>query len=226
MRYKGSRIFESPTGYTFIEVLVAMAIFSSMIMLATMALNQGLKQYKGLMEKGINFWDKAKDVWIDNSFSAITDYYVVTDRREWVPYFYGDQTRISYVSLSPLTGDLPVVAWIVKEKRDNGKYAVVYYELPVYTKTLKDLERDYAAGNYKKGYSFTLLDNLETLSMDFYGYDFRTQKLDWYGDFDSSSRLSLPYLVRLTYEMKDKNRAMVFSINTNTRWKAGYNEMS
>ena len=100
MRYKGSRIFEGPKGYTFIEVLVAMAIFSSMIMLATMALNQGLKQYKGLMEKGINFWDKAKYVWIDSSFSAITDYYVVTDGGNGRPIFTATRTD-SYVSLSP-----------------------------------------------------------------------------------------------------------------------------
>src|SRR5208283_6146541 len=77
-------------GYTFIEVLVAMAIFSSMIMLATMALNQGLKQYRGLMEKGVNFWDKAKYLWIDSSFGTVVDYYVYKEKVGWAPYFYGD----------------------------------------------------------------------------------------------------------------------------------------
>jgi general secretion pathway protein J len=216
---------EHSKGYTFIEVLVAMAIFSSMVMLATMALNQGLRQYQGLMEKGINLWDKAKYIWADNSFSSIADYYVQTEKGNWAPYFYGDQTHISYISLSPLAGDLPVAVWIIKEQRDNGRYDVVYYELPVYTKTLKDLEKDYVFGNYKKGYSLALLDNVESLSMDFYGYDELLQKFDWYRDFDGTMNLSLPYMVRLTYDRKDKKQIMVYAINTNSRRKVAYNGM-
>jgi len=210
--------------YTFIEVLVAMAIFSSMVMLATMALNQGLKQYQGLMEKGINFWDKAKYLWADNSFSGITDYYVKTERGEWGPYFFGDQTHISYISLSPVAGNLPVAVWIVKEQRDNGRYAMVYYELPVYTKILKDLEKDYAFGNFKKGYSLTLLDDVESLSMDFYGYDDHLQQFDWYRSFNGTWNFSLPFMVRLTYAQEDKTQTMVYAINTNSRRKAAYNE--
>ena len=47
-------------GYTLIEVVIAIAIFSFMIALATAALNQGLKQYQHMMDKGINLWDAAK----------------------------------------------------------------------------------------------------------------------------------------------------------------------
>jgi general secretion pathway protein J len=211
-------------GYTFIEVLIATAIFSSMVVLATMALNQGLRQYQGLMEKRINFWDKAKYLWADNSFSGITDYYVKSGENTWFPYFYGDQTHISYVSLSPVAGNLPVAVWIIKEQRDNGRYAVVYYELPVYTKTLKDLEMDYVSGNYKNGYTFVLLDDVENLSMDFYGYDSRMKNFDWYQDFDGAKNFSLPSMVRLMYDHEDKKQMMVYAINVNSRRKAAYNE--
>jgi|GEM_PF-422964 general secretion pathway protein J len=215
----------SVKGYTFIEVLVAMAIFSSMVMLATMALNQGLKQYKGLMEKGINFWDKAKYVWIDSSFSDIANYYIFTDTKDWAPYFYGDQDRISYVSLSPLAGNQPVVAWITKERKDNGSYAVVYYELPVYTKTLQDIARDYSFGDYKKGNSIVLLDDVESLSIDYYGYDLKEQKVGWSRKYDSAKMYFLPSVVKMDYTSASGKQVMYFGINANSRRKAGYEQL-
>ena len=201
-----------------------MAIFSSMIMLATMALNQGLRQYRGLMEKGVNFWDKAKYLWIDGSFGAAVDYYVYKENTGWFPYFYGDGERISYVSLSPLTGDLPVVVWIVKEKRDNGLYAVVYYELPVYTKTCKELDWDYISGNYKKGSSLTLLDGVQDIDMAFYGFDVLRRNGQWSPTFDGSTRRSMPSTVKLTYVAGTKKQVLLFCINTNTMRKADYND--
>ena len=211
-------------GYTFIEVLVAMAIFSSMVMLATTALDQGLRQYRGLMEKGVNFWDKAKFLWIDGSFGSVVDYYVFKEKAGWFPYFYGDSERISYISLSPLAGDLPVASWIVKEKRDNGLYAVVYYELPVYTKTYKELDWDYVNGNYKKGNSLLLLDGVTNIDMEFYGFDASRRNAEWSKDFDGSTRKSLPSTVKLTYVADGKKQTLLFCINTNSMRKSDYNE--
>lgn len=211
-------------GYTFIEVLVAMAIFSAMVTLATMALDQGLKQYRGLMEKGINFWDKARYIWINGSFSSALDYYVLRDNIGWVPYFSGAGDSVSYVSLSPIAGDLPVAVWIVKEKRDNGLYAVVYYELPVYTKNYADLYRDYMTGDYKKGNSVPLLDGVEDVDLEYYGFDAKGQKGEWSHAFDGSQRKSLPSAVRLTYVAKGRKQVMLFCINTNSVIKTAIHE--
>ncbi|MGO9016286.1 MAG: type II secretion system protein J [Dissulfurispiraceae bacterium] len=211
-------------GYTFIEVLVAMAIFSAMVTLATMALDQGLKQYRGLMEKGVNFWDKARYIWVNGSFGSAVDYYVHRDGMGFVPYFLGDGERISYVSLSPVMGDLPVVVWIVKEKKDNGLYAVVYYELPVYTKDYNELDREYVTGDYKKGYSVPLLDGVTDINMEFFGFDFMTRKAVWSPDFDGSKNRSLPSAVKLTYVSENKKQIMLFCINTNSMRKSSYNE--
>jgi len=222
-------IGESPThrlkGYTFIEVLVAMAIFSSMIMLATTALDQGLRQYRGLMEKGVNFWDKAKYLWLDGSFGSVLDYYVFKQSAGWSPYFYGDSERISYVSLSPLAGDLPVVVWIVKEKRDNGLYAVVYYELPVYTKTYNDIDRAYVSGDYKKGNSLLLLEGVQDIDAEFFGFDARRQNAGWSQDFDGGVRKSMPSALKLTYTTENKKHVLLFCINTNSMRKSIYDDV-
>jgi general secretion pathway protein J len=214
----------SSKGYTLIEVLIAAAIFGSMITLATMALNQGLRQYQGLMEKGLNFWDYARYVWIQRSFNSATDYYIYTRTDGWTPYFIGNQDMISYVSLSPLAGDLPVVVWIRKEDESDGKRSLVYYELPVYTKTYAEMERDYTFADYKKGNSVKLLQGLDTLEMTYYGYDLVRRNNQWSNDYDARKKKLLPMLVKIDYVIDGRKNVLIFDINVNSTIKMIYNE--
>ncbi|MBI4691172.1 MAG: prepilin-type N-terminal cleavage/methylation domain-containing protein [Nitrospirae bacterium] len=211
-------------GYTLIEVIVATAIFSSMVLLATMALNQGLKQYHGLMERGINFWDNARHLWVNRSLSSAVDYYVA-DAGKWFPYFSGSRDRVSYISLAPLVGDIPVVVWIIRERQDNGRYSLVYYELPVYTKNFKEIERDYVFNEYKKGRSIKLLINLDDVDPEFYGYDLLKGKDEWSKDFQGSKKMTLPALLKFNYTVEGRKNSLMFRINTNSMRKAIYNEI-
>ena len=211
-------------GYTLIEVLIATAIFSAMVTLASMALNQGLKQYQGLMEKGLNFWDYARYIWIQRSFNSTTDYYIYTRSQGWTPYFIGNQEIISYVSLAPLAGDLPVVVWIRTEKENTGKRSLVYYELPVYTKTYEEIDRDFVFGDYKKGSSIRLLDGVEDLQVSYYGYDLSRRKNLWTDDYDARKKRLLPILVKVTYGDNGQKNALILGINVNSAMKMVYNE--
>jgi len=206
-------------------VLVAMVIFSSMMMLAGVALNQGLKQYHGLAEKGIGFWDYAKNIWIDKSFNSANDYYVYKRSDGWFPYFKGNQEGISYISLAPLAGDLPVVVWIRNEAENNGMRSLVYYELPVYAKSYEEIDRDYIFGDYKKGKSLKLLEGVEGIEISFYGYDFPDRKYRWYSDFDGSRMKLLPSSIEISCRHDGKKDRLVFGINVNSFLKMLYNEM-
>ena len=212
-------------GYTLIEVLVAMAIFSSMMILAGMALNQSLKQYHGLAEKGLGFWDDAKKIWIDKSFNSSIDYYMYTRSDGWFPYFKGSQEGVSYISLAPFAGELPVVAWIRNEAGAEGRQSLVYYELPVYTKSYEDIERDYIFADYKKGRSVKLLEGVESIEFSFYGYDIRDRKYGWYKNFDGNRMKLLPSSIMISYNHNGKKDKLVFSINVNSLVKMYYNEM-
>ena len=212
-------------GYTLIEVLVAMAIFSSMMMLAGVALNQGLKQYHGLAEKGIGFWDYAKNIWIDKSFNSTIDYYVYRRGERWFPYFKGNQEGISYISLAPLAGDLPVVIWIRNEAAENGMRSLVYYELPIYTKSYEDIERNYIFGDYKKGRSIKLLEGVEGIEFSFYGYDAFERKFRWYSDFEGERMKLLPSSIIISYQQDGKKSKLVFGINVNSPIKTVYNDI-
>src|SRR4030042_2220298 len=211
-------------GYTLIEVLVAMAIFSSMMMLAGMALNQSLKQYHGLAEKGIGFWDYAKKIWIDKSFNSITDYYVHTKSDGWFPYFRGNQEGISYVSLAPLAGDLPVVVWIRNEAGESGMRSLVYDELPIYTQSYDEIDRDYIFADYKKGKSLKLLEEVEGIEFSFYGYDFNERRFKWYSQFDGNRMKLVPASIGISYAYGGQKGRLVFGINVNSLIKMNYNE--
>lgn len=212
-----------PKGYTLIEVLVAMLIFTAMLMLAGVALNQGLAQYHGLVEKGLNFWNYAKNIWIDKSFNSATDYYVYTRSDGWFPYFKGGQDGVSYVSLVPFAGELPVIVWIRSEDEEGGKYSLVYYETPVYTKTYEEIDRDYVFGDYKNGKSFKLLEGVEGIEFSFYGYDFTKRMYQWYSSFDGNKMKALPSLVKISYTRDAGRGDIVVGINVNSLAKRVYN---
>jgi general secretion pathway protein J len=195
-----------------------------MMMLAGMALNQSLKQYHGLAEKGIGFWDYAKKIWIDKSFNSITDYYVHTKSDGWFPYFRGNQEGISYVSLAPLAGDLPVVVWIRNEAGESGMRSLVYYELPIYTKSYDEIDRDYIFADYKKGKSLKLLEEVEGIEFSFYGYDFNERRFKWYSQFDGNRMKLVPASIGISYAYGGQKGRLVFGINVNSLIKMNYNE--
>ena len=209
------------SGYTLIEVIVAIAICSAMLLLGGMALNQGLKQYQGLVEKGLCIWDYAQNIWTDKSFHSTIDYYVNTNTSGWFPYFRGNQDGVSFVTLAPFAGDLPVVVWIKKENTEDGKERLVYYELPIYAKSYRELESDFASGAYRRGQSIKIIDGVEKIQFEFYGYDVRDEKHKWRNIFEGAETKQLPLLVRIYYMRGDEKKMFMYAIHVNSQMKRG-----
>jgi general secretion pathway protein J len=211
-------------GYTLMEVLVALVIFSAMMLLAGAALNQGLSQYRGLVDRGLNFWDHAKKIWLDKSFHSMTDYFVFTKSDRWFPYFKGDLDYISYVTLAPFVGEMPVVVWLKKERGENNKFQLMYYEMPVYVKTAEDLDKDYISNEYRKGSPYAVLSELDQVDFSFYGCETQNARCRWYSALDGKSFKSLPTAVRISYRRGSENGFLLFSINVNSEVKKSYDE--
>lgn len=222
-----NRVAKASKGYTLIEVIVSVAIFSAMVTLGTMALDQGLKQYHRVIDKGINFWENAKYIWVGKSFGSMVDYYISARSTGWFPYFQGNNERISYVSSSPLAGDSPVVVWIRNERQDDGSRSLVYYELPVYAEKKEALDRHYIFGDFKKGNTVTLLQGVADVEFSFYGYDLPDKKWKWDSVFDGSKRRLLPQAVKISYRDREtqEKKTVVFGIHTNSMNKMRYNGM-
>jgi general secretion pathway protein J len=220
-RYTGGKR-RAISGYTLIEVIVAMAIFSAMLLLGGMALNQGLKQYQGLIEKGLRFWDYAQNIWTDKSFHSTIDYYVNTNSKVWFPYFRGNQEGVSFVTLAPFAGDFPVVVWIRKEKTEDGKENLIYYELPVYAKSYRELDEDFSSGAYRRGRAVKILDGVDRIQFEFYGYEVRDEKHMWRKIFEGAETRQLPLLVRIDYMLGGEKKMFMYAIHVNSQMKRSY----
>jgi general secretion pathway protein J len=218
------RKYRSDKGYTILEVLVSVAIFTAIVTLASAALDQGLKQYHRLVEKGINFWDSAKYLWMNRNLSCIIDYYVKPIAAgEMFPYFRGSRDLLSFVTLAPLASETPVVVWIERQPSAEGGSDLVYYELPVYAMQLDDIERAYNLLDYKKGRSTVLMANLEDLETEFYGFDAVTERWEWTSTYEGRTKQTLPSLVRIDFREKGdaERKSLYFYIRTNSTLKAG-----
>jgi general secretion pathway protein J len=212
-------------GYTLIEVLVALVIFSSMMLLAGAALNQGLSQYRGLIDQGLNFWESARKIWLDKSFNSATDYYVFTKADRWFPYFKGDFNYINYVTLSPFVGEQPVVVWMKKELGENNKWQLLYYEMPVYTRNADELDADYTFGRYREGVMYKVLSELDQIDFSFYNCDILSSSAcRWESTFDGRTTKYLPSAIKITYKRGSENGLMLFHINVNSMVKQSYDE--
>lgn len=215
----------APAGYTLIEVVVAIAVFSAMMLLAGSAMNQALRQYQGLVEKGLNFWEHAQKIWMDKSFHSVVDYNVNIPGYGWFPYFRGNGQGVSYVTLAPFAGDLPVVVWIRKESGEDGKARLVYYELPVYAKSYREIESDLNSGEYARNGNVKILENMDQVGFSFYGYDVRDGKHKWRDTFEGRETRQLPLLVRISYSRAGEERVFMYGIHVNSQYKRGYQEI-
>jgi len=220
----GDALREHPKGYTLIEVLVALAIFSGMLLLAAMALNQSIQRYQDLLKKDIGFWEYTKNIWLDKSLGSMSDYYVPSSGGTWVPYFIGNQSGLSYVSLAPVAADGPVFIWIKNERSENGKHRLVYYELPAYAKTVRELERAEIFAEYKKGIAVSLIDNIDSMNITFYGYDLALKQYRWSEEFYGKIRHLLPTIIKVTMLQAGSQIIRTFHIHVNSLTKLSYGE--
>ena len=105
---------------------------------------------------------------------------------------------------------------------ENGKRSLVYYELPVYTKSYEEIERSEVFGDYKKGASFKILHDVDLIEFNFYGYDLQEKKYKWSNTFNGNRTKMIPSLIKITYRNEGKANNLLFNIKVNSRTKLGY----
>lgn len=210
-------------GYTLIEVLISLLIFGLIVGLVSYAVSQGLNQYKGVIQKTSNFWEKSKILWLHKSFASTIDYYVKEE--EWFPFFEGNSDYITYITESPIAESIPVVAIIVNERKDNGKRRLVYYELPVYTLNYKGIREILSSEKYKESRKIVLIDNLDSVSFEYFGGDINKELPDWYSNFSGKRQKTLPTFLKISFKLNEEKRNFIFTIRNNSNIKDIYNEI-
>lgn len=154
-------------GFTLIEVLISVAIFSILISLSIIAVNHyrdifsknNFKAYEG-------FKVTKNKLLFFNSINSIYDYFVKIseDNKKLVPYFKGEKKQIEYITLSSVFNFSSAAAVKVSGIESKEGFNLLYEE--------KSLENYYLDRNdevIEYDYRVVIFKNLKDFEFSFYG---------------------------------------------------------
>ena len=209
-------------GFTLIEVVIGIFILSLMLLLAGYAFNQILYQYQKISSEGIGIGKFAKILWLQKSFAGAIDYYVFQKNKSWFPYFVGTQEEISYVTISPIAHNIPTLVFIKKQQEKNGKFSLLYYEMPVYAMNYEDIKNIEMFKKYEQGIKIPLIENIEEIKFEYYGYDLFENTFKYFETFDSSKLKVIPLNISIIYKKEGQQYKLIFHTYVNSLLKRDY----
>jgi len=211
-------------GYTLLETLLALLLFSMIVSLSSLILSQSIKYYQNLIQPGLSHTEYTKIFWLEKSFASLFDYYIYDDKKQkWLPLFIETRDKIVYTSLFSLFSNSPVLV-ILEKVNMEGKYSLIYYETPLYTLTLKDVEKFLALLEYKHFQSFTFFTDLDKLDFQYYIYDSFRKDFYLVSEYNKEIFSDLPQAIQIEYSKDGMSDSIYAIINLQTQWKSFYNE--
>ena len=226
MDIKNSRkAYMSKKGFTLVEILLSLAIFTILIVLAAQALNQIMKTYyrRDIIENGDNI-EYLKNFWVRTSIEGMLDYMVRNNRKKWVPFFKGDTKTFKYVTSVPMVNVFPVMCEI-RLQDESGIYRIVYFEQEVLTKTYKEMKKIFEKWRKKKIEPVVIAKDIKDVSISYLGATRRSSKVSWHDRYDSFKTGELPLAIRLKYKFKGKPVVYRFRIYHRGFLKSNYNDL-
>lgn len=154
---------EDKKGFTLVELLVAIAIFSIAMTLATYAFKQSLNIVKYInfpYAEDLQKLSKLRDS-IRSTFFYLTQNDAADDNLKIFKfYFYGDKNKISFVTVKPLIiKDRELVVASLEKDKDK----LVWKEYPVY-----DKDTDYKTlKTRKKPKKLVIIENIKDITFSY-----------------------------------------------------------
>lgn len=201
-------------GYTLLEVIIALLIFTIMSVLAVRAFEQSLRQYELFKLRDGDLWEEKKWILLNRTFQCLIPYNLSNPRAQRYPYFIGRQNIISYVSNCPIVNDLPVIVFLEKELDQSGKFKLVYYEFPIYSSDYSEIKRLEFTKEYRRGTKLIYLSDVEFIELFFFGYDQIEKRWKWFMEFDGAQTISIPRIVKISYKSSRHSDTIFLGIGT------------
>ena len=156
------------SGYTLIEVLIAMVILMSLMFTA----NYSYSQYSGYWAGRLGQFDRTLFQFqgllqVKDTIDSTIPYMVEKVQEEYTFYFLGRDQGVTFVTAAPIFGvtqnDASVVRLFIEKA--GTRYQLVYEEAPLSDKILLRLDQPL---NFK--YRLVLLSSSEPLRFSYYGW--------------------------------------------------------
>ena len=203
-------------GFTLVEMLIALVIFSSVISLVLLGLEQGRQ-----------FWFKASDKmaeqghlynreqWLSAMFAEANSALHPASYSQATPYFMGTNDQINFITNAPILGGPGTYAAVLlKFSREGDKYQLHYFEAP--NKDPYYGGHDYFALDKPT----VLLDNITDFKLRYLAPESEVQlewapleegsrlreTPEWIPQFSSIQEAAMPIMVHLQLELPNKQQ--------------------
>lgn len=211
-------------GFTLVEMLVALVIFSSAISLVLLGLEQGrqfwFKVSDKMAEQGSLY---NRERWLSAMFTEANASLFPADYSQATPYFMGTSEQINFISNAPILGGPgSYAAVMLKFERVDDHYQLHYFEAP-------NKDPYYGGHDYFSSNNPTvLLDNISRFSLRYLapendveikwaptaeGSSIRDTP-QWIPLFNSADEALMPIMVHMQLELSDQqSQDWYFNIN-------------
>jgi len=226
-------------GFTLIEMLIAIAIFATLISVLLMGFNQGLKLWsKG--NKRTSEWISFEHrySWLERVFSqaVASEYQAAQNKGVYVPFFLGNKDKMSFVTTAPImdaTGTLKHIQ--LKLLSEQGAQTLMYrekqesskinhndnFESTKWVPLIKNISQAYFRYEAPKNPFPT------SISLHLLPIDMRSRyrnSAEWMAQFDSTKIVSMPSTIEVFF-VDDKSRKHQWLFKCQHLPEAWVNEM-
>ena len=217
----------SQAGFTLLELVVSFTILALMAGIVFSSLSFVLNSYESSQER---MEDQARErVLIDHVRRQVGSLFPLrptgdfaaseTDQgqadpltqlvQSQVPLFYGQDDYMTFISVSPLIlGDQPGLT-VVRYGAAQDEYGDFY--LGAMETPFSGIMSFEEMSAMPRGKPLPLVEGVEHLSFEYYGYDPNTETSQWFPYWDGSEMQAVPQGVRINFN----DRSLVVQVNAN-----------
>lgn len=212
------------SGYTLIEVLIAMVILVSLMLTANYSYSQYSSYWAGRLGQFDRTLFKFQGLLqTKDTIDSVVPYIVEDNKGEYTFYFLGRDQGVTFVSAAPIFGvtqnDASVVRLFIEKA--GPMYQLVYEEAPLADEVLLRLDQQLT---FK--YRLVLLSSTEPLSFSYFGWQQRVHKFlredygdilpNWQNNYDAAVSQLQPLAIQLhignevlTYQLVEGHRSLI-----------------
>lgn len=194
-------------GFTLVEMLVVLFIFSMVISLVMFGFEQGRSQWLRTLNENQGFQESYKKFkWLNSAFNQAIASNFQIEFSDSSPYFKGNEKSVSFLSESPILGGPGTYAWIEIKQRlsTEGDKSIVYYETP-------NADPYYGTYHTEQTKELILFEHVDEYKWSFYiddmadgpnGGRIRVGR-HWANEFDSYDDSQMPVLIKLNVKLNN-----------------------
>ncbi|EEY50293.1 prepilin-type N-terminal cleavage/methylation domain-containing protein [Vibrio cholerae] len=218
---------QNSSGFTLIEVLVSLVVFSSVVSLVLVGLEQGRLQWDRSMRSTEHSYKLLlRKQWLDQLFSQSNGATFQISYGTEAPHFLGTSTDVSFISNAPIISGPGTYASVnlALEAQNNGLNRLVFKQWP-YSDPYLGIPNEATKTN-----TLVLIEDIQALEWEYYlaprdeatpwelKYNTFTRRPEgiWAQEYDGRFEQAIPQTVKVIFTRHDKKHVWQFYLPTKT----------